>query len=144
MSAAEPKRTGFSIAEMLVALLVLAAVLVVVAQVVLWSVRMRARQAARLSALEAAENVLERARAAPWSQLTPAWAAAQRLPAPEGGPLPEGTRLIVRVEPDPAAPRLRRVIAELRWSYGADRPDDTVRLVGVFGPRAVKESQEKP
>lgn len=144
MSATHARRSGFTTAEMLVALLVLAAIMVVVAQVVFWSVRERARQQARLAALEAAENVLERARAVPWPELTPAWAQTQRLPTTTESVLPDKARLTVRVEPDTAQPRLRRVSAEVRWSNGADRPDETVRLVGVFGARTAKTTEGAP
>lgn len=128
-------RPGFSVIEVVVALAALAVVMLVVAQVATWSMLERARRAEREAALEAAANVLEAARAEPAEALTAEWAAARRLPA-DAGALPAASRLRVRAEPEPAVPGARRVTVEVAWHLLPDEAAQSVRLVGVFAPRA--------
>src|SRR5262249_40095886 len=74
------RRGGFTLAEVALPLGALPTVAVVVAQLATWSLTERIKADARLQAVEAATNLLEEARAQSWNELTPEWAAAQRLP----------------------------------------------------------------
>ena len=136
-------RRGFTIAETMVALGILGAVLLLLAQLAVVVLRERQRSAARQDALETAANVLEAARACPWDDLTPAWAARQRLPEPVAGRLRNG-RLEVRVEPEASRPHTRRVTVEVRWSLADDRPAPPVRLVGLRSARSAPATGDKP
>jgi prepilin-type N-terminal cleavage/methylation domain-containing protein len=135
-------RRGFTLAELTVALGVLGVVLLLVTQVAYLVLRERQRTGAREEALEAAANVLEAARACPWEELTPAWAARQRLADVSAGQLPDG-RLDVRVEPEPAHRLTRRVTVEVRWSDG-DGPERSVRLVGLRSARSAAAGGGQP
>ena len=131
------RRVGFTIAEMLVCLAVLVVVMALIAQTAGWTAAERARAAARLAAVEAAGNVLESARAVSYEGLTAEWARARTLPTDEAL-LPPDTTLTVRVEPDATHARLKRVTVEVHWQAGSE-PRQTVRLVGLVGPRAAAE-----
>ena len=73
-------RRGFTVLETLAALAILAVAMVLAAQVGVWSLMERSRSATRYEVLEAANNTLEAARVRSWTELTPDWAAEQRLP----------------------------------------------------------------
>jgi prepilin-type N-terminal cleavage/methylation domain-containing protein len=136
-------RRGFTITETMVALGILGVVLLLLAQLAILVLRERQRSEAHQDALEAAANVLEAARACPWDDLTPAWAARQRLPEPVAGRLPDG-RLEVRVEPEQSRPHTRRVTVEVRWSLGDDRPAQSVSLVGLRSARSAPATGGQP
>jgi prepilin-type N-terminal cleavage/methylation domain-containing protein len=135
-------RRGFTLAETMVALAVLGVVLLLVAQLGSLVLTERLRSAGRQDALEAADNVLEAARACPWDDLTPAWAARQRLPESLAGRLPHG-QLEVRVEPEASRPHTRRVTVEVRWTF-AGKPARPVQLVDLRSARTVSASGGKP
>jgi hypothetical protein len=126
-------RRGFTVTEIALALGALATVAVIVAQLATWSLAERIRADARLEAIEAATNLLEEARARPWSELTAEWAEAQRLPDYLAQRWREG-RLSVRVEPEPERPQVKRVTVEVRCGgLGPNRP---VTLSALFAARA--------
>ncbi len=127
------RRSAFTIAEMLIALGLLLVVMMLVAQTAGWSAAERSQAATRLAALEAADNVLEAARATPWAELTPAWAAKQTLPA-DRILLPAGTALAVSVEPAEKLGEIKRVTVAVRFRAGGG-VEQTARLVGLFGRR---------
>jgi prepilin-type N-terminal cleavage/methylation domain-containing protein len=134
-------RRGFTLAESMIALAILGVVLLLLAQVAYLVLMERLRSGARQDALEAAANVLEAARACPWDELTPAWAARQRLPESVAGRL--RGRIEVRVEPEPSRPHTKRVTAEVRWSID-DRPTAPVRLVCLRSARAAPATGGQP
>ncbi len=136
-------RRGFTIVEITVALGILSVGILLVAQMALWSLHERRRQALREEALEAAANVLEAARAGPWEQLTPEWAAAQRLPASLTAELREA-KLNVRVEPEESLPAARRVSVEITWRHEDGTAARPVSLVGLFGTRTAPQPEDKP
>jgi hypothetical protein len=96
----------------------------------------RMRSATRQGALEAAANTLETARALPWEDLTPEWAAAQRLPE-AWTKLQSDGRLEVRVEPETTAPRTKRVTVTIRWDFKPGMPPQELQLVTLFSARDV-------
>ena len=136
-------RRGFTLMEMMIALGILGAVALLLAQLGCQLLAERERSAARQEAAEAAANVLEAARACPWDDLTPAWAAGQRLPESLSQRLNDG-RLEVRVEPEASRPHTRRVTVEVRWSLGDTRPEQHVRLVTLRTARSAPRSGGKP
>jgi len=127
---AVPRRAAL-LMEAAVALGVLLTAMVFVAQIGGLSVAERGRNAARQQALEEAANALETARACAWDELTPEWAAAQRL-SEASGRLPEG-KLTVRVEAESDRPRTKRVTAVVSWKRGSQ--EEKVELVGLFSAR---------
>jgi Tfp pilus assembly protein PilV len=129
------RRGGFSILEMTVALGILGLALLLVAELGYQVLTERQRDAARQEALEAAVNALEAARACPWEDLTPAWAARQHLSESSNQRLYEG-RLEVRVEPEASHPQTRRVTVEVHWLLGDSKPARPVRLVGLRSARS--------
>ena len=119
--------------EAVAAIGILIAVMVVVVQTSLWGLRERARNAEHHAALELAHNVMESARARTPEDLTPTWAAQQRL-SKEWQDLLPGGKLTVRAEPEKSVPAAKRVMVEVRW--GVEPMVRSLQLVGVFGPRA--------
>ncbi|HEV3203002.1 MAG TPA: type II secretion system protein [Gemmataceae bacterium] len=137
------RQRAFTILEITIALGILAIVVVIVAQLGFQSLRDRWRNAARHQALELAANILEAARACPWESLTPQWAAEQRLPEHADQHLHEG-RLIVRVEPGPEGPNIKRVTVAIHWTQDENKPARPVELTALFGPRSAPAVESKP
>jgi hypothetical protein len=134
-----PPRRGFTLAETLLSVTVFAGAAVLVAQLAVWVLSERSKTDARLEAVEATANVLEQARARPWSELTPEWAKSQRLPDDLVARWPD-CRLSVRVEPEANRPRVKRVTAELKWTGGAGRASwPPIAMTGLFAPRATED-----
>jgi type II secretory pathway pseudopilin PulG len=129
------KRTGFTIMESLAALGVLASAAVLAAQLGTWSLMERARTENRVAATEAAANILEAARARSWNDLTPEWAAAQKLPDAVAELLFDAT-LTIRVIPEPDRPHVKRVTVTIEWDHQPSIPARTMTLVGLFAERS--------
>ncbi len=134
-------RRAFTVTEMFVALTILGMALVVVAQVGLWSLRERTRVSDHQTAEELGNNLLERARLCPWSDLTSDWATAQRLPEPYRE---RGYRLEVKVQPEKADPLVKRVIVVVHWKAESDGSDRALELVGLFAARTTEGKGENP
>jgi hypothetical protein len=135
-------RTAFTVLEVTAALGILSVAMVTVVQVAAWSLGERDRNTTRRDALEAAANVLEAARCLPWKDLTPEWAAAQRLPEELDERLGDG-RLKVRVEPEPSRRLTTRVTVEIGWTTRERKPATPLRLVGLFSDRSAAGSGAK-
>lgn len=127
------RRPGFTVGEVLVALAVLAATATLSAEALLRTAAERSRLDARLEAADAAANALEAARARPWDDLTPEWAAARPTPAALAR-WPDA-KLTVRVEPEPDRPRVKRVTAEVRWERKGLSPWPAVTLTTLVAAR---------
>lgn len=138
-----PPRAAFTLVEIVAAAGLLAVLIVLVAELGYLSMRERTRGVARQLALEQAGNVLEAARACPWGELTPEWAAAQRLPDALKPQLPDG-QLLVQVEPEKERPQTKRVTVEVRWQFEPQRPPESTRLIGLFSARSASVSGGKP
>jgi prepilin-type N-terminal cleavage/methylation domain-containing protein len=136
-------RRGFTVLETLAALAILAVAMVLAAQAGVWSLMERSRNATRYEVLEAANNILEAGRARSWSELTPDWAAEQRLPQLLAERLHKA-QLHVRVEPEASRPHCKRVTVEIRWTLDQGQPARPVRLVAVFGVRSAAATGGKP
>lgn len=133
---------AFTLLEVTVAIAVLGTTMIIVAQTSYWSYRERARNASRQTALEAAANLLEAARARPFADLTPEWAAAQKLPEDVAELLADGS-LVVRVEDVAAFRPVRKVSAEVRWKVDRLVPE-SVRLATLIGPRSFAQTGGSP
>ena len=72
---------GFTVAETVIALAIMAVIVTLVAELGLASLVERQRNGRRQLALEGAVNLLETARASDWEMLTPEWARTQQLPS---------------------------------------------------------------
>jgi prepilin-type N-terminal cleavage/methylation domain-containing protein len=131
---------GFTIAETLVALGILAVAMLLVAQVGVWSLQEYARTFDRQAAQELAANVLETARASPWDALNSEWAASQKLPP---GFVNDGWRLAVQVDSDASRPLLKRVSVRVDPRPGQTPPFRAEELVGWFSTRAAPTAGEK-
>jgi hypothetical protein len=127
-------RRGFTTSEGVVALGILGALSLLLAQVACQVLSERRHNVARQTALEAAANVLEAARACPWNDLTPAWAARQRLPESLARSLRDG-RVAVHVEPEAWHTLMRRITVEVTWRQDNGKPAAPVQLVGLRSPR---------
>jgi type II secretory pathway pseudopilin PulG len=127
-------RPAFTAIEMAIALALLATATVLVAQVATTSLAERTRTAERLAAIEETANVLEAARTRPWADLTPEWAAAQRLPDELANRLRQAV-FTVRVEPEPDRLRVKRVTVELSWKHSDGAQARTARTVALFADR---------
>jgi prepilin-type N-terminal cleavage/methylation domain-containing protein len=136
-------RRAFTALEVMVALGILGVVALLLAQLACYVLAEGLRNSQRQDAVEAADNVLEAARACPWDELTAAWGAEQRLPESLSRRLPDG-RLEVRVEPEGSRPHTRRITVEVRWSLGGERAAPPVRLVALRTARAVTTTGGKP
>lgn len=134
---------GFTVMEVMVAMAILATAMVLVARLGCWSLRERARSAARQLALELAANVLESARAQAWEDLTAEWAASQRIPDAWSDRLTEG-RLAVGVEPEASRPRTKRVIVEVHWMLDEGIESQPVRLISLFTARSAPDEGAAP
>lgn len=129
------ERAGFTVIECVIAIAVMGVAAVLVAQIGVRSLAERVNAEEQFAAQEATANVLEAARAAPWADLTPAWAAAVQPPADLAARLDDAT-LAVRVEPEKDRPRVKRVTVELRWSPAEGHGERTVTTVALFADRA--------
>jgi Tfp pilus assembly protein PilE len=133
-------RAGFTVLETIIALGVLSVAAVVVAQTATWSLFERVRTEERLAAVEAAANVLEGGRARPWAELTPEWAAAEKLPEDVAARLSDPS-LSVRVAEEPDRPRVKRVTVELKWTDRNGKEAPPVVLGGLFADRSAGGGQ---
>jgi prepilin-type N-terminal cleavage/methylation domain-containing protein len=134
-------RYGFTLAEVTVALVILAGVLTLVAQLGIQSLNERSRASAHLAAQELAANTLESARACPWDQLTPAWGANQHLPEIYSK---QGWQLKVAIEMEPSGSQVKRVTVDVHWLTPEGKPTRPVQLVEWFSARSAPVQGKKP
>lgn len=128
-------RRGFTVLETSIALAILASAAVLAAQLGTWCMIERGRTEERLAATDAAANILELARARAWPDLTPEWAADQRLSDDVAGRLADST-LAVRVVPEPDRPHVKRVTVLIEWDHRPNIPSQTITLTGLFAARS--------
>ena len=132
---------GFTIVECVAALAMLAMAMVLVAQIGVWCLEEQTRGAARQAAQELAANFLESARACPWEELGPEWAAKQKLPEVFDR---QGWKLTVQVNRDVSRPRTKKVSAKVDWSPDQGPPTRAEELVGWFCARSMPAEGSKP
>src|SRR5687767_7479141 len=136
------KRLGFTLMEATAALAIVAILAVIVVQCVVWSMRERARFAARHAALEVAANVLEAARAEPFDRLDKEWAESHVVSPEMDSLLPKGA-INVTIEPEKSAPGTKRVTVEVQWHFDTEMPQK-VTLSSLVAPREAKSKGGVP
>jgi type II secretory pathway pseudopilin PulG len=129
------RRPGFTVLETIIAIGVLASTAVLVAQTGTWSLYERARTEERLAAMEAAANELEAARARPWDDLTPEWAASRKTPENLANQLLD-VELTVRVAAEADRPRVKRVTVDVKWTDRTGKGAPPITLTGLFADRS--------
>jgi prepilin-type N-terminal cleavage/methylation domain-containing protein len=122
------KRRGFTLWETLIALLVLSALTTLCLQFFAAVNDQRRQVFAHLTATQEAANLLERAEALNWDELTTTSAAKLQLSAQARQTLPEG-RVAMLVDGPSGTPLARRVAACVRWRPQPGEPEREVRLV---------------
>jgi prepilin-type N-terminal cleavage/methylation domain-containing protein len=137
------RRTGFTITEVMVALVAIAVVGVAIAQLAFFGIQELASLKAQQAANELAANILEAARTMPWERLDKEWAATQTVPADMKDLLPEG-KVVVTVEEAKSTALTRRVTVEVRWQFNTELPPQSVELTTVFSGRAAKQAGGQP
>jgi type II secretory pathway pseudopilin PulG len=135
-----PPRSGFTIAEIVMALGIVGLALTLVAEVAITSLAERNRALDERAAQEFAANVLESARACPWEKLTREWAAQQRLPALF---TQRGWQLVVHLETEKSQPLAKRVTVRVTWQPGKKPAPRPVELVGVFAARTAPAKEQE-
>src|SRR5262245_6392020 len=118
-------RSAFTVAEITLAVSLLAVVMTLVAQVGIQALQQRERVLARQTALGSAANVLEAARACPWEESGPRWAEGQRLPEAYAG---RGWELKTVVEPEASRPGVKRVTVTVHWKSLEASPVPSVQM----------------
>ncbi len=129
------RRRGYLLVEVFVALAILAALFVLVIQMVSTTARERRANERRAIALEHAANLLERASAIPYEQLSAESLREMAISSDAGQLLPEGD---VRWTVDEEGSELpaKRVGVELTWRAPHGRSDAPVRLVTWAFPQS--------
>jgi hypothetical protein len=122
-------RIGFTVLETVVALGLLMFALTMTAQLGTWALLERSRADARYDAAEAATNILEAARGLKWPDITPEWGNSQRLADYSAGRLRDCI-LLVQVKME--APRLKRVMVEIRWPEDLSPPVKPLVMEALF------------
>ncbi len=122
------KRRGFTLWEVMVALLVLAALTTLCLQFYAAVSDQRRQVFAQLAATQEAANLLEQVEALRWNELTTASAARLQLSAQAARTLPEGRAEVLIDEPS-GNPIARRVAVAVFWRPNAGEPERKVRLV---------------
>lgn len=136
------RRLGFTVAELVVAFLILSVAMLIAAQLALQSFVDRQRTQSRHEALECAANILEAARAEPWDRLTAEWAAEQKLPETVLSRMLDA-RLKVDVAAEGQPPGIKRVTVEVSWRQTAE-DRGSFQLAGLFADRSRSAKGEKP
>jgi Tfp pilus assembly protein PilV len=138
-------RTGLTLFEVAVSLVVLGAVLTTVAQVIQWSAAQHRAIQRKRCALEAATTVLDRLTVREWSAINRENAAAVKLPA-------ETARLLVDSHVDVTVAEetknkdlpAKRISVDVTYASGVGGKNDHVRLsTWVFERRAPLEGAHK-
>ena len=132
-------RPGFTLTECMIALAVLAACSVMVGELAIWMLAQRTRIEARSEAEQLLANVLEQARALPWDELTPAWAADRKLPQGVLERWPT-TKLVVRIEAEPNHPRMKRVTVEVQLEHAKAVKAAPLSMTALFAARTKEGS----
>jgi type II secretory pathway pseudopilin PulG len=134
-------RGGFTILEVVASMAILTFAIALVGQLGAWTLAERVRSRDHQAAVESAANVLESARACPWDDLTPAWAASQRLPPFLAG---RQWQLTIQVAAEKQQPLTKRVTVEIQALHQSGKLTPPVRMIGIFSARSAALSGGKP
>ena len=122
------KRRGFTLLEVSVALLVLAVLTTICLQFFAAANDQRRQVFAHLTATQEAANLLERAEAVGWDELTFRNAARLKLSDQARQTLPD-PRVEMLVDESSGTPPARRVVVAVHWRPQPGEPEREVRLV---------------
>lgn len=127
-SRARPTRRGFGLIEMTITVMLLGVGMVVTMQVVGWVANERRGVERRERAVLEASNLLERAAARPWDELTATALDALPLGEATARALPGASLAWKVAEVDGPAPS-KRITVEIRWRNHSGNTEAPVRLV---------------
>ena len=127
-------RSGALLVELVVSGLVLGIVLSTAVPMLGWIARERKLNQQREAAILAAGNLLEEIALIPWDDLS-SDRFSQRSPSPGLLQHIPDAQLTVKVDLDPAEPRMKRVLLELRWETAPGKAAPPVKLTGWFADR---------
>ncbi len=135
-----PQRRGFGLVEMGVAGILLATIIVIAAETVAWVAADRKATARREAATRKVANVVERALAHPWSEISGEALAPLARSANDRKPTPSETlRIAVTSAPDVGGRGAKKVVVEVRWPDRSKVAESPVRLVAwTFEPKGGK------
>lgn len=124
----EKWRSGFGLIEIAVTAVLIVVAMTVTVQVVGWMALERKAVGRRERAVQEAENLLERAVALPWRDLTAESAGKLRI-SPKTAEFLGKPTLKVDVSTIDDAPARKKVVVEIRWPDRSGQPEAPVRLV---------------
>ncbi len=109
-----PKRSAFTVIELLAALVILATAVSLAAQALVMRAHHQRGLERRAAALEAASQLLEQATALPFAGITSQSVAALPIPAATAGQLPH-VELHADVQSEGGGPATKLIWVQLRW-----------------------------
>ncbi len=125
-----PRRRGFGLIELTVAGVLFVALVGVTVRVTSWVATERRAAGRREAATRLVSNLMERALARPWAEVTPANLAALADEANRGRAASSGRVAIEVIDAGPVAGvGQKRVVVEVAWPDLARVPEAPVRLV---------------
>lgn len=122
------RRAGFTLAELMVALILIGAATGITLPLIAAQSRVRLNLERRRMALAEAENLLERMSGIPYARLTPELVRELKLSAAAQQALPSGEAHCQVVE-ETTAPLGKRLEVEIRWDAGPGKKSPPCRLV---------------
>lgn len=122
------KRRGFTVLEVLVAIILVATLLTVSLEFLHALALQRRSLSDRRLALQEAGNCMERIAVWPWDELTTERLSGIDL-SPEIRRALPSAKLSIRVSPTPEPPQGKVVSVTIRWQEQPEQPERSVRLV---------------
>jgi prepilin-type N-terminal cleavage/methylation domain-containing protein len=121
-------RHGFTVLEVLAAMVLLAGLTTVCLQFFHGLADGQRENYQRLTAIQEAENLLERLTALPWDEMTPQAGAEMKLSAQGSQALPDG-QVEAHVDDPTGDPPAKRISVVVRWQNREGNTCPPVRLV---------------
>lgn len=134
------RRRGFTVLEIVLAIGFLGIAAGVIGELAMLTLKERLRNETRLAVTEWATNVLEEARAMPWSELTPEWAANVQMP-PELNERLVNPKANVVLVADRDRPAAKRLTITVQWTHSDGTPFRPVTLFTIISDRLRREGQ---
>ena len=134
-----PRRRGFGLVEMAVAGVLLATIIAITAETVARVTTDRKATARREAATRLVGNVMERALARPWSEISTEALTLVATSANVGNRQDASLRVEVTAAPEVGGRGVKRVVVEVRWPDRSKVAESPVRLVAwCFEPKGVE------
>jgi hypothetical protein len=138
MIAQSCERRGFTVMEVVLSIGFLGIAAAIIGELAFATLNERLRNETRLAVIEWATNVLEVARARPWSEVTPEWASEIRLPEDLSIRL-TNPKAVVNVDAERERPGAKRITVSAKWTHSDGTPLRPVTLVTVISHRQKAE-----